>query len=140
MGRSANLRPELWWRFRNSARRAGAGGKQSEIFTETYRAIGSLAYRPGHLRADRIGDELHITWTKRGPEVSPSWALPEADNSGNFSIQIVNSSENIERLSASQPHITVPWSDTLEEVRVSQIGPDGRSGTNAVLSIPVGLT
>ena len=104
-----------------------------------YDARGTLAYRPGHLRARWDGGDLHIDWTRRGADISESWALPDAENSGKFQLEFWDANAALSTESVLSPEYIgrPPWG--ASEVRVAEIGLDGRVGAYTVLPIPVAL-
>lgn len=122
---------ELNWRTETS-------GILGDVQRHTYDARGALAYRPGHLRGQRNGTTIELSWTRRSADIHESWALPETSNAGEFLAEVWGTTEIIEGVSVSQARVTLDLPDGVSHVRVAEIGSDGRPGAYAVLSIPAG--
>ncbi len=106
------------------------------VQTYSFEVRGSLAYRPGHLRAHWIGADLHLKWTRRGSDVPESWSLPEAENAGRFQIELYGDGGlRLGSWVSDQASFTIAEPGDVKEVRVAEIGADGRSGAEGVLLI-----
>ena len=75
----------------------------------------------------------------RGADVPLSWALPEALNAGNFRVEFWDEEAALSVVSTEVADLTITLPDGTTEVRVAEIGPDGRPGAYAVLPIPASL-
>ena len=110
---------ELQWQFVTDTI---AGDLQGE----TFEARGALAFRPGHLRAEWQGSELEIRWTRRGKDTPESWALPEAENVGQFDIVFSDDEGDLGTWRSDTANLSVTPPAGGKWVKVAEIGPDGR--------------
>lgn len=111
-----------------------------EVQPHAFMARGMLAYRPGHLRIVPKSGQFQLSWTRRGPDVPQSWWLPEADNDGQFRVEIWNGGAMVSTQDTGTPNALIDLTGSETELRVAEIGSDGRPGAFAVLPISHGLT
>ena len=74
-----------------------------------------------------------MAWTRRGGDVSDSWALPEAVNEGVFVVEARLGGAIVETQQVEAAAAAIAAG--ADEVRVAQIGEDGRMGAWASISV-----
>lgn len=87
-----------------------------------YERLGGLPLPVGHL----LQHGTDLSWTRRGRDVSVSWALPEASGEGDFLVEVLRSGALVSTYEVSEPRLALPLQ--IDQVRVAQRGGDGRVG------------
>ncbi|GAB5457396.1 MAG: glycoside hydrolase/phage tail family protein [Henriciella sp.] len=98
-----------------------------------YSNTSGLPWSVGHLQASEEAGGWNVSWVRRGADISDSWALPETDNTGIFMCHVLLAGELITTTEVSEPALFVDHG--VDEIRVSQVGNDGRVGN--WVSIPL---
>lgn len=101
--------------------------------TATFDDLAGLNQRVGHLGATITALGWQVDWTHRSANISDSWALPEAANSGLFRVENLLNASVLDTVDVSMAQAVVAFGG--DTVRVAEIGTDGRVGAWA--SIPL---
>ncbi len=116
---------ELFWR-------TGTTDAVLEVFENR----SALPWRVGHLKAEHSESGLIISWTRRAATMPASWTLPEAINDAAYRVEtLLNGNPVFEvQVPIAEVQIAVGSAD---EVRVAEIGADGRTGEWASIPLPL---
>ena len=109
-----------------------AGQAPAQLFK--FEAMGHLALRVGHMRAERSGDSWLVSWTPRVREISDNINLPEANLSGTWIVEVLQGETVLQSFETTVPRteLSIVGADL---VRVAALGTDNRVGRWA--SIPL---
>ncbi len=106
---------------------------QGQPVSFTYDNLSGLPWRVGHLRATPLPRGWQVNWTRRGRDIANNWTAPEALNDGLFKVELRVGGVVVEEQQVAIAAFTTATS--ADEVRVAEIGSDGRVGAWA--SIPL---
>ena len=99
---------------------------EADPISFVYENLAGLAWSVGHLRALASGTGWALSWTRRGPDIPASWALPEAENDGRFRVETFLNGQLVETMDMVGPGANI--GGAVDSVRVGEIGPDGGVG------------
>jgi hypothetical protein len=99
---------------------------EADPISFVYENRAGLAWSVGHLRALASGTGWALSWTRRGPDIPASWALPEAANDGRFRVETFLNGQLVETMDMDGAGANI--GGAADSLRVGEIGPDGRVG------------
>ena len=118
---------------------AAGRGLFGEQQLETYLNNAGLAFAPVHLRMNlQESGNMHVSWVRRGPDISTSWIAPEQPNQGRYHVSLHGDDGLIFETDVDQPHILIESGELIRGViDVREYGPDGRMGHAAKMSVSI---
>lgn len=96
-------------------------------FTATFNDKAALPPRIGHLSACPTAAGWALSWTRRDKAIAESWALPEADNSGAFRVELWRAQTRLGAYNTLDAYTDI-HEPTADYVRIAPYGPDNRLG------------
>ena len=101
---------------------AGAGEAMPVVFEDRDGAPWTV----GHLRAEAAPGGWRVSWVRRGADVAASWALPDAENTGRFAVEVDTGSGFSAPMDVDVPEAMIAAGAV--SVRVAERGADLRLG------------